>query len=664
MTLPTTPLRQLGWRALALTAVLMPSTASGAPDALTRAELAAVETRLAPVVDGPADNLTLSFGDTVFVRTHFTVRRSLKAETAYEAVMSRVRVVGSPVLHKRADSFRFRRAASGATEVEVIYAVSVARDARRGGSIAAELELRELSGLGNAVAQVPISHRVSLVPPSPSTEALAADFLGYRFFMRRARARLEQLGRVGVRRLDIQDESPISVPPRLSAKGVALLEGFAADRRRAWIAHRHLLAASETKEAGATATAFLKNLARPQESWSGLPPLNLPGMRPTREPEPEPEPEGPAMSEVDESGALAPVNEYVAGSEGSSTEPVAQPREEVPEPTPEPVPEIAVPEAPKEPRPPGPSEAELLAISEGMVEVPRDPDAPMRRGYRYYLPSYGQGLVLDDPDVSFSGGVRSIYGAVSSPEPASVLALFYFAQAALTPDLGIELSVPTALVAVDIGAQEESAYRFGNPLLTAKYRLHLPRVGRRKPSLSIRARWGIAATQRNAIPTTDYYTEQFSQPVTYADTYAFFAEKSDLGLGATFAWQHDWFRLGAQLYLDYFFPSGIATERSEVLAISYGLSAGVMPFGDILGGFLETRAVSMVAGAQRSEAQAVLGVRSRLFDIFEPALWVGMPIGSLYEVTGPQVGLELRLTWDVRSVVEFGGRSRGSVEDL
>ncbi|MEL6188127.1 MAG: hypothetical protein AAFU79_26175, partial [Myxococcota bacterium] len=63
-------------------------------------------------------------------------------------------------------------------------------------------------------------------------------------------------------------------------------------------------------------------------------------------------------------------------------------------------------------------------------------------------------------------------------------------------------------------------------------------------------------------------------------------------------------------------------------------------------------------GPARTELQVYGGVRSRLFDFVEPALWVGYPIGSAAEVTGLQVGAELRFSYDVRAIIELGGQRR------
>ena len=129
-------------------------------------------------------------------------------------------------------------------------------------------------------------------------------------------------------------------------------------------------------------------------------------------------------------------------------------------------------------------------------------------------------------------------------------------------------------------------------------------------------------------------------------------EKTALGLGTNAAWQYDLFEVGLQLYLDYFTPVEGAQETTSFLAFSYGASFGVLPFGDLVGFFAEARAVSLFAGPRRTEFFAYLGARARLLDYLEPALWVGYPLGSVSNVSGLQVGLELRFSYDLEAIVE------------
>lgn len=647
-------------------ACLAPSAAAAPP--LTESELTVIEERLAPLVPTRA-TLKLPAGGTVLVedRVRVPAKRLPGPDTDYEGVMTDIRVVPGSSVHQRIDSLRFTRRGPE-VEVVFVYAVAVEPTARRGGRVRATFALRERKGLANTVVSKKVRHRVVVTPPNPSVRDLAADFRGYRYLLPRAKARMRALSRAGLRGLTLQDEGTIRGTQRLNPAGVQQLRAFEQERRRMWIAHRHLRGAAEAApepEVKEAASVLLANLGTPESRLSGLPPLALVEPSTPSPPPPPPPTEPTEPTEAEPSDTLEPVAEYVAGSEGTvDTDPVLEP-EPVPEPPPEPEPEpVTAPSGPRYQRGDPETDPKLLAISIGLEEVPADPGDADRLVRRYYLPSYPRGLVLDDPNIGHGAGVRASYAEVTRPESAQTLAVFYSLQAGLTPDLGLEVHVPTQLVSLDIGGLEQSLYRPGNPLLSAKYRLHLPTIQGRRPTLTLRARWGMAIFQRHQIPASDLDTEQFSRVPNMADTYAFLPERTDLGIGVNAAWQKDWLVFGAQLYFDYFIPSEIAPEQDDFLAIGYAASIGAVPFGDVVGGFLEARGVSFVAGPQRTEAFLYAGVRSRLFDLFEPALWVGLPVGSVAETSSAQLGLELQVRYDVRSIVQLGGRKRDRAGDL
>ncbi len=252
--------------------------------------------------------------------------------------------------------------------------------------------------------------------------------------------------------------------------------------------------------------------------------------------------------------------------------------------------------------------------------------------------------------------MRASLAQVTQPEAATTVALFYFAQVGLTKDLGLELTMPTQLLDTELGAERQTLYLPGNPLIAAKYRFHLPQISGRKPALTVRARWGIAAFRKHSVPASTYFAEDFSFEPNVVDTFAFLLERSHVGLGASFAWQVEGVHLAAQLTGDGVFPTPLARDAPTLLAIGYGASVGASPFGDVLTGYLEGRAVSLLGGPLRTEAMAYAGLRSRLFDGFEPAVWVGVPVGSVAATSSPQVGIELRFGQDVRSVVQVGGK--------
>lgn len=615
-----------------------------------------VEARVAPVVP-TTRTLRIMAGDTVFLEDRLVVakKRLRRGPADYVGVIARPGSADGVQLHKRCDRVRW---VDRGNEVELVftYAIAVQPGTRRGGPVRGVFELRERKGLANVIASKPVRHTVIPRPFEATTRQLAADFRGYRHYLPRARRRLEVLQRAGLRRLGLQDEDPVPSTERLNEKGMQQLWSFERERRRAWSAHRHLLAASQSSdpETARVGRAFLKNVARPASGWSkDLPPLALRDASTAAV--------APAPSELSsetERGTLEPVAEFVPGSEGTIRE---SPPPAVPRPTEAREIEPRLPEARPETTRPVEDDRNpgfVAGLGVGLELVPTDPNDEIRLGRRFYLPAYDRGLLLDDPNIAHGGAVRASFAQVSRPEDASTLALFYFAQVGLTDDIGLEVTVPTQLVSLQAGGREQSLYRLGNPLVAGKVRVHLPLLGDRRPALTIRARWGIAATQRNDIPASDLILETFSRVPNFTDLYAFQLEKVDLGLGGSFAWRTDYVLLQAQLYFDYLFPTPIASERVSFLAISYGASVGLQPIGDIVTPYLEARAVSLVGGPSRTEMVSYLGVRSRFFEILEPALWVGLPIGSAANVSSLQFGGELRISYDLRDIVKFGGSRR------
>lgn len=628
-----------------------------AAEPLAPEELTVIEQRLAPIAPAGA-KLSLGVGETLLVEGRVTVesRRLKGPSSGYEGVMAAVGAPPGLVIRRRAEELRMVRR-GGVTEVVFAYAVGAEASAKSGGTVRARFELRERAGLGNTLATKEVRHVVVVVAPDPSRRDLSADFLGYRDLRAKVQARASALEAAGVRGLSLDAEGAPRGTERLNAAGAEQLDAFYQERRRMWTARAHLAGAARAARDPALREMAAQLLAALDVPDPG--PLPLVALLDAAPPPP-PEPIAPVRETPSgRSDTLAPVAEYEVGSEGT----VRATPPPVTVPPPEPEPRKALEPAPKpQPRYVDGDPAldpELLRYSAGLEEVPADPGDADRLIRRYYLPNYPRSLVLDDTNIAHGFSVRASYAEVERPEPASTAAVFYAGQVGLTPDFGLELTVPTQLVSLSVGGLDQSLYNVGNPLLAAKYRFHLPNVGGRKPALTIRGRWGMALFQQHQIPASDLITEDFVLTPNLGDTYAFMAEQTDLGLGASLAWQRDWLLVGAQVYVDYFLPTEIAANQNDLLTLSYAASVGVLPFGDIVGAFLEVRALSFLAGAQRTEAFAYAGFRAHLFEVFEPAIWAAVPVGSVAETSSAQVGLELALRYDVRSIVQLGNRLNG-----
>ena len=73
------------------------------------------------------------------------------------------------------------------------------------------------------------------------------------------------------------------------------------------------------------------------------------------------------------------------------------------------------------------------------------------------------------------------------------------------------------------------------------------------------------------------------------------------------------------------------------------------------------RAPRLRAGPGRPALDASAGARGPLAGIFEPGIWVGMPFGSVREVSGPQLGLELRVSYDMLELIGPAARSTSAL---
>jgi hypothetical protein len=146
-------------------------------------------------------------------------------------------------------------------------------------------------------------------------------------------------------------------------------------------------------------------------------------------------------------------------------------------------------------------------------------------------------------------------------------------------------------------------------------------------------------------------------PAHFADTTAFLLGKTALGLGFNAAYQANIVLVGLQAYTDYYFPVKNADDPTNFFTISYGASVGVVPFDGMIGAFLEARATSLLTGPRRTELFSYLGVRGHLADIVEPSLWLCLPIGSVTDVTGLQIGIGLHVMYDVADAISLGKAS-------
>ena len=645
---------------LAICAGICTAAAPGESQAqsVRAARRAAIHARLKPIRT-IQDRLKIAPGDTAFLET--TVRvptaRLKSGPLVYEALVTAITSPTGIVVHRRVHQVELQPRGAD-TYVRFVYALHVQPGAVSGGKVKLTLNLVERRGLANIVIREPIVHNVRLGKSNPSPQDLAADFYGYRYYRRLAQRRRKSLSRVGVK-LSIKDQDPLPPLDRAPAKVAAQLLRYDQERRLFWVAQRHLVAAMQhpdprTRE---LAQVYLRNMDLRRSDWKDVPAIDLvpvPGGARSSAPPPsseevtrlQPDSERPIDTspsrDPNRPQRLKPSTEYEVGTERPPPPPTPPAISTAPPPPPAPT--------KRTPRRSTNEEEE----AEGVIyEEDTFGDQILRRLTK--IPSYYRGLVFDDPNIAHGAAIRTVYASIQTREAANTVAVFYSAQAAFTRSLGAEITVPTQYLDITSfpGDRDPPAqYVFGNPLVALKYRFHLPRIGERHPAITVKARWGIPFEPLHGVPATELIVEEFTREVHFTDTYAFFLENHDFGLGANFAWQWKWLYTGLQLFGDLFVPVGGASQTSSFTAISYGATVGALPFGDHVGFFVEGRGTSLLLGGGRNEFFTYLGARGRLLEMIEPALWIGLPVGSIREASPIQFGLEVRFSYDVVDVLE------------
>ncbi len=640
------------------------TTARAGARPLTPEEKKVVGQRLARVGNA-RDELTIEEGDTLFVvhRVRLPAGKLTGQASDYVPIVDGVVGPRGISVDERVDQVTVRPSRRGGVDVSFRYAVSVAPGTRRGGRIQLKLKLIERKGIGDLKLQVAMGHLIKVRRPKPSAVDVTADFHGYRIYKKLAAERIQELAAQRIAGLQLKAGDPLPPLNTLSPAQVEQVFEFDRWRRRLWIAYRHLVTASKVGDRSVSSLAqrYLSQLDEPDASLAGLPDVPLvPGaapivgqaavetLAPTAEgpaappptpPSPSPPPSGGSGGGTGDVVVLQPLGEGGDSGRPPASPPPRRPTEDLSEPPP-----AAPIRAPDRDDPTAAVEA---------IGGRRETTAPESNTER--LPPHPRFLSLEDPNISYGGSVRAIYAEVVTSAKARVPALFVGAQAGLTDDLGVELSVPIALVDLDV-AEARNVVKVGNPLLTAKYRLRLPEVMERRPALTLGARWAIPVSPLSGVPPTSYDAEDFSRPAYFADPWAFLLERNGFGLVTATSWELGILHLGGQVSFDYFIPVDGATGANLPI-LGFGAGAGVHPFGPVIGAYAELRGTSVLVGPGRTELFAYLGARAEIAWL-EPALWVALPIGSVGAVGSLQFGAELRIAYDLDTVIVRGAGRR------
>ncbi len=464
-----------------------------------------------------------------------------------------------------------------------------------------------------------------------SKRLMARAFYGYRMFRRDSIRSVRILHARGVH-VSLQENG--RVPPLVGARPetVAILGAFEKSRRRMWMARSVLVTAAKRASPAMADVArrFLSNLHAPQHEWKGLPDIPIRSEISAR----------PKDSQADAPEVLEPVTKYELGSERP------EPERETPNQ------EVSVPRPTETPSNGSDGPTELGTV-----------DKSSTAGFGA-MGSYGRSLTLDDPNIAFGASSRFLYAEATTLFSARTATFFFFAQVALTDAFGLEATIPAQYVDLD-EVEAESVFTAGNPLLAAKFRFHLPKIHQRRPALTVRIRYAIPVSPSTLLPPTSVVAESFTQEVNFVDSFAFQPDLHDIGAGANLAWRHRSLESITQLYIDYFFPVASEESLTDFFGISYGASVAYYPLPrDYIALIAEARGTSLLRSGGRTGAIANVGARGRIFRRFEPAVFVGFPMGAIDGASGVQIGAELRFSYDVERPCQTGqidleeGRSR------
>lgn len=569
------------------------------------------ETRPIPV-RSYAPRLVLERGETALIerKTEIKSLRLTRPISDLEGIVTGVTAPRGIVVHTRIDEVRFE-SKGPTTAITFRYAIHAEPDAKRGGEVRFTLALVERVGLVNTIATISSRHALTLKKTAKTKEADLTLYLSsYRANLDKARERQSWLRRAGIV-APLEEEFSTLDLHDVDAATAEVAHEFLRARRRMGVELRHLRAAATNRN---------KKIARLARNY-----LDLAKQTEIERPE-RVEPIG-GESEGGEGRPATPVAKYVLGSEGAGNDEERPKHETAPSPT----------------------------IEDRTIEPPpletREDRSQQKRSAR----PYPRGLVLDDPNVGHSVGVRFGIANVRLRESALVPVFFLHGQVSLTSAAGLEFTVPASYVSADLD-RARGVFGMGNPLIAGKYRFHLGEIDGRMPVLTLRARWGLPLSGRHPIPpSTQLASEDFSFPPYFADTYAFLLEKADVGLGFSIAWQVGPIYLGAQLYGDIFFPVERAQDQLSFFGLGYGGSVGIQPF-DSFRAYAEARGTSLFTGPGRTEVFGYLGARGRFFDLLEPALWVSLPFGSVANVSGLQLGADLSIAYDVGDLLPSESR--------
>lgn len=622
--------------------------------ALGQTDRATIDQRLTKRVEFAA-KLSIEEGDTLFLERRELVpsKRITKKLGDYEGIVTGITAPKGIVVHARIDEIKLEPLGDK-TAVIFRYAIHSDPQSTGGGKVALTLNLVERTGLANTVVSAKLQTEMKIVPFKATVGELTADFWGYRTYRKLAEEKMAGLERKNLRGLSLADQARLPTIDRVTTDVALEVFEFERARRRVWIAHRRLTAArgsSDTKISSA-GKVFFDNLERPSDQLTGLPGAEQKQEEPVTTLKPDRvEPVGQSGQGTSGGGTtLAPVTSYEPGTEGDDPD-ISEPAQ--PDPRTEPgqakAPDKPVEVATADPNQPPPDPT----IGPGGKKEDDFLDGRPRRR-EIPIPTYPRGLVLDDVNIAHAGGVRYSHASVNvGGTSATAPAIFYYAQAGVTRAFGIELTVPTVLIDLDV-PRARTRYLMGNPLLAAKYRFHLPTIEGRQPALTVRARWGIPISPLNTIPPTTRGAEAFSRPAHFDDPYAFTLEKNDFGLGISAAYQIGMIFTGVQMYGDYFVPVSDSQDTQRFPTFSWGATVGVMPVGELLQIHLEGRSTTLISGPGRTDFFTYLGVRSRFIEHGEAAVWGALPIGPVNRVSGFQLGIDVRYTYDIQDAIILG----------
>ncbi|MEE2901524.1 MAG: hypothetical protein VYC39_04310 [Myxococcota bacterium] len=628
-------------------------------DDLKPNERAAIEYRVGRTYKNKR-NLRIERGDTAFIVVRKTVNRKVLPGRSidYEGIIGGIETDNGIILGKHIDRVSFEPGPKGKVIVEFRYSIAVSPERKKNGSASFRLSLVRRKGFGGATVSFDVKHLVHVRRPIFNADRLLTDFRAFRVYRQLAAQYMAALSQRGVRGLSLAENVPL---PAIIDNQDVVIKGatkFSQWKRRMWIAHRHLIAASKVgdKEISQIAKSYLSSLDKSKVQIEHIlrKSINLSRITSSKR-------EALATAETDPviASQESVVERSVSAEKSDIVQPLAnrstsvtlkRPTRSVTRLKPENTAKVS-----NKPSAITPSQ-DVVSTADSSAAVTLESNVDFRNREKR-IPSHPRFLRLEDANISLSAAVSVNYQEVTTTESAVVPTMYSELEIPLTNDVGFSFTLPLAVVNVDLPRTKQIT-TIGNPQVKAKYRLNLPELAGSRPLVVASVLWAIPASHGQNVSPTTLSAEEFILAAQFTETSAFLFEKHAVGASVATSILVGPLQLGGQFQFEYLVPIVDGNTSTAFSTLSYGVGVGYHPFGELLSVFVESKGAALIIGPRRNEVATYAGIRSQLFDVFELAAWGAVIVAPNARPTSLGVGAELRFVYDIDNVIIFGSSSR------